>query len=150
MGLNLIMKRQIFAIIQNLAVEYEEKYGKRRGLTPLITNQLLAEALITRGLLPDNFLEDEYGAPDPLLEGFAYRGFRNKAVRERRAKKPVQDRKNIEEWAKRFVDVAEQWETITEKSKQYHLAKARELENKIPEAKLILQLQLQQKQEGVK
>jgi len=139
MGLALIMKRQVFAIIQNLAVEYEEKHGKRKGLTPLITNQLLAEALIARGLLPDNFLEDEYGTPNPLLEGFAYRGFRDKAAKKKRAKKRVQD-KNLEEWPKRFSDVAGDWDKISEKSKQYYVKKARELIDKVPEAKLILDL----------
>jgi len=139
MGLNLIMKRQVFAVIQNLAVEYEEEYGKRKGLTPLITNQLLAEALIARGKLPENFLKDEYGKENPLLEGFSYRGFRDEAAKKKRAKTRAQD-KNLEGWPKRFSEIAKEWNKVNDKSKQWHVKKARELIDKVPEAKLILDL----------
>ena len=139
MGFSLIMKRRVFSIIQSLAVEYEEKFGKRKGLTPLITNQLLAEALIARKLLPDNFLQTEYGSADPLKEGYAYRGYRNKEAREKRSKK-LDEQKQSKEWSTRFNNAVKQWDEMSEKSKQYYVTKARELIEQVPEAKLILEL----------
>ena len=137
MGLNLIMKRRVFAVIQKLAVEYEDKFGKRKGLTPLITNQLLAEALITRGLLSADFLKAEYGSPDPLKEGFSYRGYRSEQARQKRSEKNLQQEQS-EGWSKRFRDVAAQWDNLSERSKEYHVKKARELVDKVPEAQKIL------------
>lgn len=139
MGFSLIMKRRVFSIIQRLAVEYEDKFGKRKGLTPLITNQLLAEALIGRDLLPEDFLKTEYGSADPLKDGYPYRGYRNEEAREKRSKK-VSEQKQSEDWSTRFNNVSQLWNKISEKSKQYHVTKARELVNKVPEAKLILEL----------
>jgi hypothetical protein len=134
MGFSLLMKRKVFSIIQGLAVEYEERFGKRKGLTPLITNQLLAEALIVRGLLPEDFLKTEYGSVDPFQDGFAYRGWRSEKDKEKRSQKIPNP------WVRKFNNVIKDWDNMRETSKQYYLTKATELIDKVPEAKEILEL----------
>jgi len=140
MGLSLIMKRQVFAIIQSLAVDYEEKFGKRKGLTPLITNQLLAEALISRGLLPENFLEDEYGSLDPLGEGFSYRGFRSGAVKKKRAvKTKVEEESELKKVETQFSRALAQWDLHpSEEWRSKWIKHAEKYAKLVPKAQLIL------------
>lgn len=69
MGFNLIMKRKPFAVIQNLCDAYEDRY-KEKVATASLVNVLIAEALQARGLIPKDYVLTEYGAVDPIKEGF--------------------------------------------------------------------------------
>lgn len=104
----------------------------------------------------DRNLGRSYAALLAYVEGLYTLGYINQDVYEKYAakynvplvqeesksltRKQIEEQKKDEEWSKRFSDAAEQWEKISEKSRQYHVAKARELIDKVPEAKRILEL----------
>jgi len=139
------MKREVFAAIQNMAVTYEKQHGRRKGLTPLITNQLLAEALIHREILPVDFIEENYGSPDPIAEGFPYRGWRDEATRQKRVfMKKKTSTIEIQERESYWKQVNEQYDypNRTEEWKRKMKARAmKDLEkhgDKIPSAAAIL------------
>lgn len=69
MGFNLIMKRKPFAVIQGLCDSYEDRY-REKVATASMVNVLIAEALQARGLIPKDYVLTEYGAVDPIKEGF--------------------------------------------------------------------------------
>ena len=55
-------------------------------------------------------------------------------------RKQIEKEKKNAEWSKQFSKIAKEWNTLNEKSKHWYINKARELVDKVPEAKLILDL----------
>lgn len=91
---------------------------------------------INETLHNEGFLNDE----DYEMMKQKYRRKLIDVVKEGRKRKPVQTKPHSEivMEQKRFVMVLDQLETISEKSKQFHIKKAMELKDDIPEAKEFL------------
>jgi hypothetical protein len=132
MPFQLIMKRKVFTQVQILCDTYEDQYGQKIA-TASVVNVLLAEALIHRSLIPEDFIIKNYGCADPIASGF------NAKAREVSGKIGPRDKagKKLE---KAFSNIIKNWKDLPPKSKTYWLQKARKYLDTVPNAKLILAL----------
>ena len=137
MGFNLIMPRKVFAKVQVMCDEYEEKFQEKIPTARLV-NVLLCEALIQRDLIPYDFIKKQYGCYYPIEQGFTPKSrekfHRETVTPEERAKIIYAHERQL------FVSVKEQWDIHEheESWKQKWIKKAEEFKDIIPEAQEIL------------
>jgi hypothetical protein len=134
MPFNLLMKRKVFAKIQVMCDEYEDKFGESVA-TASVVNVLLAEALIARGLIPEDFIRKEYRCANPIEQGFT--------ASARQEKKPLEvqkEKSELERVAKNFSMVLDQWAVHPQEWREIWLKKAETWKDKVPAAKLVLAL----------
>jgi hypothetical protein len=132
MGLNLIMPRTILTIVNDLCDKYEHKFGEKIA-TAKVVNVLLAEALIQRNLLPKDYIKNHYGCDNPIEQGFTAKA---------RGEKPryivEQEQEKIRQVEKILKGAFEQWDTLSESAKAYHLKTAQQYPE-LSISKMILQ-----------
>ncbi len=136
MGFNLLMKRKVFARIQVMCDDYEDRFNEKVA-TASIVNVLLAEALITRGEIPEDFILNEYGCKTPIEQGFT-----PKARKDRKIIEVRKEEAELKRISKTFSEVFKQWgEHPDEKWREGWITRAKKWQAKIPIAKLILELE---------
>jgi len=139
MGLNLIMKRKVYATIQVLCDTYEDKFEEKLATAKLV-NVLLAEALITRNLIPEDFIETEYGSSDPLSHIFTAKARNEKT-------KPLREVQHeqieLEKKQRMFGMVVDQWADHPDKIwREKWFKEAEKWQEKVSTAKLVLALKI--------
>ncbi|MGB9694284.1 MAG: hypothetical protein ACPLYF_05510, partial [Fervidobacterium sp.] len=118
MGLNLIMPRTVFTIINDLCDKYEQKF-KERVATASVVNVLLAEALIHRGLIPKDYIKEHYGCENPIEQGFTPNARKEKSALEKQ-----RETEKLQQVEKVLTLAYEQWDSLRESVKAYHLKTA--------------------------
>jgi hypothetical protein len=126
------MGRKLFTVINDLCDKYEEKFGEKVA-TASVVNVLIAEALIHRGLIPKDYIKEKYGCDNPIEQGFTPNARKEKPAYEK--EKEMQKLQQIE---KVLTLAFEQWETLKETAKAYHLKTAQQYPE-LPISKMILQ-----------
>ena len=126
------MPREVYAIVQQICVEYEAKF-KEKVATASVVNVLLAEALIHRGLLSKSFIKEAYGCDNPIEMGFT-----PNARKEKPAYEKEKETLKLQQIEKILTLAYEQWETLKETAKAYHLKTAQQYPD-LPISKMILQ-----------
>ena len=132
MGLNLIMPRTVFTLINDLCDKYEQKFGEKVA-TASVINVLLAEALIHRNLLPKDYIRQKYGCDNPIEQGFT-----PNARKEKPAYEKEKETLKLQQIEKVLTLAFEQWESLKETAKAYHLKTAQQYPE-LPISKMILQ-----------
>jgi len=129
---NLIMGRKLFTVINDLCDKYEEKFGEKVA-TASVVNVLIAEALIHRGLIPKDYIRQKYGCDNPIEMGFT-----PNARKEKPAIEKEREMLRLQQVEKVLTLAYEQWETLKESAKAYHLKTAQQHPD-LPISKKILQ-----------
>jgi len=129
MPFNLIMKRKVFARVQVMCDDYEDKFQEKVA-TARVVNVLLAEALIHRELIPKGFIKENYGCDDPIADGFTPKA--------RRASGKVELTIKRIEITKTLRMVIDQWNMHDTEWQKKWVSKAEKLKDTIPEAQQIL------------
>lgn len=136
MPFNLIMGRKLFTVVNDLCDKYEEKFGEKVA-TASVVNVLIAEALIHRGLIPKDYIRQKYGCDNPIDMGFT--------ANARKEKPPhviEQEQQKLRQTEKTLKGAYEQWDSLTETAKAYHLRTALQHQD-LPVSKQLL------KREGI-
>ena len=143
MPFNLIMKRKVFATVQVLCSEYEEKFHEKLATASLV-NVLIAEALQHRRLIPEDFIECHYGCEGPINCGFT-----PKARCEKTSLAKLKEQTEKDKMSLAFRMVAEQWsEHPDPKWRSQWIATAKQWKEKVPNAKLVLALAIGEAENG--
>lgn len=101
------MPRRAYAEIQNMCVEYEDKFNEHVATAKMV-NMLICEALMERGRIPKDFLQCQYGAKDPHDEGFTPKARAiTKGITLQRKKEKERERKAL---SSTFSQVVKQWD----------------------------------------
>jgi hypothetical protein len=119
----------------------------------LYLDKTLYKALVR--LQADKGLGRSYAGLLPLVEGLHSMGYLTNQECEERIKKysqplcdvpppptmeELQRKSELVNWEKRFSRAIEQWSTMPEESREWHVQKARELQDKVSKAKFVLSL----------
>jgi len=126
------MPREVYAIVQQICVEYEAKF-KEKVATASVVNVLLAEALIHRNRIPQTFIKEKYGCDNPIEQGFT-----PNARKEKPAYEKEKETLKVQQIDKVLTLAFEQWESLKETAKAYHLKTAQQYPE-LPISKMILQ-----------
>jgi hypothetical protein len=136
MPFNLIMKRKVFVKVQILCEKYEEKFNEKIA-TAKVVNVLLAEALIHRKDIPEDFIEKQYGCPDPIEQGFTAKARKESAV----SASVIGDHALLEQKDKQFKGQLEQWELHPDPDwKRKVLEDAEQWKDRLESARALLKL----------
>jgi hypothetical protein len=137
MVFNLLMKRRVFAVVNTICADYQDKFHEKVA-TASVVNVLIAEGLTARGLIPKEFVEQEYGCPDPINLGFTAKA-RNEKVKT--GLEIQKEQLELEKKAKAFSMVLDQWSLHPDpKWRSQWIAEAEKWKGKVANAELVLAL----------
>jgi hypothetical protein len=126
------MPREVYAIVQQICVEYEAKF-KEKVATASVVNVLLAEALIQRNRIPKDFIKNHYGCDNPIEMGFT-----PNARKEKPQHVIMEEQAKIKFIEKTLKGAYELWDKLSESAKASHLKTAQQYPE-LPISKMILQ-----------